>query len=152
MLASYIVITGLSGSFANTGNSVVGVAVIPLLFVFFAGYDIALTPLVIAYPIQIWQYQLQSRGFSVMWSSGILAGIFNMFVNLIALGSIDWKYYFTYIVFLTAFLVIAYFFYPETRGRTLEQIAYIFDREDADTQHLEGKAKVMSVEVDHKSG
>ncbi|TVY67879.1 Lactose permease [Fusarium oxysporum f. sp. cubense] len=152
MLASYIVITGLSGSFANTGNSAVGVAVIPLLFVFFAGYDIALTPLVIAYPIEIWQYQLRSRGFSVMWSSGILAGIFNMFVNPIALGSIGWKYYFTYIVFLIAFLVIAYFFYPETRGRTLEQMAYIFDGEDADTQHLQGKAKVMYVEVDHKSG
>lgn len=42
MLASFIVITGLSGSFANTRNSAVGVAVIPLLFVFFAGYDIAL--------------------------------------------------------------------------------------------------------------
>lgn len=42
MLASYIVITGLSGSFANTGNSAVGIAVIPLLFVFFWGYDIAL--------------------------------------------------------------------------------------------------------------
>lgn len=35
MLVSFIVITGLSGSFANTGNSAVGIAVIPLLFIFF---------------------------------------------------------------------------------------------------------------------
>lgn len=42
MLVSYIIITGLSGSFANTGNAAVGTAVIPLLFIFFAGYDIAL--------------------------------------------------------------------------------------------------------------
>jgi hypothetical protein len=32
MLVSYIVITGLSGSFASTGDSTTGLAVIPFLF------------------------------------------------------------------------------------------------------------------------
>lgn len=42
MLTSYIIVTGLSGSFAQTGHAATGVAVIPFLFIFFAGYDIAL--------------------------------------------------------------------------------------------------------------
>lgn len=42
MLVSYIIITGLSGSFASTGTPSVGVAVIPFLFVFFAGFGLAL--------------------------------------------------------------------------------------------------------------
>jgi Sugar (and other) transporter len=42
MLISYIIITGLSASFAKTGTSSVGVTVIPFLFIYFAGYDIAL--------------------------------------------------------------------------------------------------------------
>lgn len=42
MLVSYVVVTGLSGSFANSGNATVGSAVIPFLFMFFAGYDIAM--------------------------------------------------------------------------------------------------------------
>ena len=42
MLVSYILITGLSGSFAQNGEAAVGTAVIPFLFIFFAGYDIAL--------------------------------------------------------------------------------------------------------------
>lgn len=42
MLVSYIIVTGLSATFAKTGTASVGVAVIPFLFVFFAGYDIAL--------------------------------------------------------------------------------------------------------------
>jgi hypothetical protein len=42
MLISYIVITGLSASFAQTNHAAVGTAVIPFLFIFFAGYDIAL--------------------------------------------------------------------------------------------------------------
>ena len=42
MLISYVIITGLSGSFAQTGNASTGIAVIPFLFIYFAGYDIAL--------------------------------------------------------------------------------------------------------------
>lgn len=42
MLISYVIVTGLSGSFASTESSATGLAVIPFLFVFFAGYDIAL--------------------------------------------------------------------------------------------------------------
>lgn len=42
MLVSFIIITALSGSFASTGSSAAGLAVVPFLFVFFAGYDIAL--------------------------------------------------------------------------------------------------------------
>ncbi|KAF4419079.1 hexose transporter [Fusarium acutatum] len=141
---SYIIITGLSGSFATTANAAVGTAVVPFLFIFFAGYDIALTPLVISYPIEIWTFALRSRGFSAMWISGIIAGIFNMFVNPIALSSIGWKYYIVYIAFLIAFLLIAYFCYPETRGHTLEQMAFIFDGEDAEMLLQESKAEVLA--------
>jgi hypothetical protein len=83
-----------------------------------------------------------------MYVSGILAGIFNMFVNPIALQSIGWKYYFTYIAFLIAFLVIAYFCYPETRGHTLEQIAFVFDGEEAELLPTENKAQIL---VEQKS-
>lgn len=42
MLVGYILVTALSGSFAETGSPSTGIAVIPFLFIFFAGYDIAL--------------------------------------------------------------------------------------------------------------
>lgn len=42
MLVSYIVISGLSGGFATTGSSSVGLAVVPFLFVYYAFYDVAL--------------------------------------------------------------------------------------------------------------
>jgi hypothetical protein len=53
-------------------------------------------------------------------------------VNPIALGKIGWKYYFVFIAVLIAFWLTAYFFYPETRGFSLEQMAVIFDGEDAE--------------------
>lgn len=140
MLVSYIIITGLSGSFAQTQVPSVGVAVIPFLFIFFAGYDIALTPLLISYPCEIWPYRLRSRGLTVTFVSTVLAIFFNTFVNPIALQAIGWKYYFVFVAVLVCFGLTAYFFYPETRGYSLEQMAVIFDGEDAEVENPEKTA------------
>ena len=42
MLVSYVIMTALYGSFSYTFNTPTGIAFIPFLFVYFAGYDIAL--------------------------------------------------------------------------------------------------------------
>lgn len=42
MLISYVIMTALYGTFVTTGNSSTGIAFIPFVFVYFAGYDIAL--------------------------------------------------------------------------------------------------------------
>ena len=57
----------------------------------------------------------------------VVAIFFNTFVNPVALESIGWKYYFVFIVMLILLGTTVYFFYPETRGHTLEQMAVIFD-------------------------
>ncbi|ORY58869.1 general substrate transporter [Pseudomassariella vexata] len=144
MLISYVLVTALSGSFAETGNSKTGIAVIPFLFVFFAGYDIALSPFLTAYPCEIWPFRLRSRGLTVTWVASITAIFFNTFVNPIALATIGWKYYIVFVVVLLVMLVTVYFWYPETGGRSLEQIATIFDGEDAgvpDMQRVEFSGK-----------
>jgi hypothetical protein len=63
--------------------------------------------------------------------STIAAIFFNTFINPIALLAIAWKYYFVFVVFCIGFGVTAFFFYPETRGHSLEQMAVIFEGEDA---------------------
>ncbi|GAB1198743.1 general substrate transporter [Aspergillus pseudonomiae] len=127
MFVSYVLVTALSGSFSATHHVATGAAVIPFLFIFFAGYGLCLTPLLTAYPCEIWPFRLRSRGLTVAWVASICAIFFNTFVNPIALDAIEWKYYIVFIVVLLIFGVTAYFFYPETKGYTLEQIAVIFD-------------------------
>jgi hypothetical protein len=85
------------------------------------------TPFLTAYPCEIWQFSLRSRGLSVTWISAFAGSFFNVFVNAIALEAIGWKYYFVFIVVLVVMWVTVYFYYPETRGYTLEQIAVIFN-------------------------
>jgi MFS family permease len=132
MLICYIIITGLSGSFASTKTAATGLAVIPMLFVYYAFYNIAYMPLVVAYPAEIWQYHLRSRGIAVVAFSTFSALFFNLFVNPIALDNIGWKYYIIYIVILIGICLTCYLYYPETRGCSLEEIAVIFDGEAAE--------------------
>lgn len=53
--------------------------------------------------------------------------LFNGFVNPIAIAAIQWKYYIVYDVVLVVILVVIFFLFPETRGRTLEEIGEIFE-------------------------
>ncbi|KXJ88645.1 sugar transporter [Microdochium bolleyi] len=131
MFVSFVIVTALSGSFAQTLSSKVGVAVIPFLFLFFAGYDIALTPFLVAYPVEIWQFTMRSRGLTVTWITALSSIFLNTFVNGIALDKLGWKYYILFCVLLFLWIVFVWFAIPETRGHTLEQMAVVFDGEDA---------------------
>lgn len=74
-----------------------------------------------------------------------LAVFFNIFVNPIALAAIGWKYYIVFVVILLFIICTIWFFYPETRGHSLEEMAVIFDGE---------KAAVTGLDIGHdaKSG
>lgn len=89
------------------------------------------TPFLVAYPCEIWQFSLRSRGLTVAWCTTVASIFFNSFVNAIALDAIQWRYYIVFAVILFIFIFVVYFTYPETRGHTLEQMAVIFDGEDA---------------------
>lgn len=72
---------------------------------------------------------------------------FNQFCNPIALDAIAWKFYFVYIGTLTAMIPTIYFLFPETKGRTLEEIAKVFDGDAAETEVF----RRTSVELDLKA-
>ncbi|KAH7237061.1 general substrate transporter [Fusarium redolens] len=151
MLVSFILITAMSGSFAQTGSRSVGITMIPFVFLFNAGYAVAITPLQVAYPLELWPFQLRGRGISAAWMIMILALIFNVFVNPIALSAIGWKYYIVYVVLLVSYGFVIFFFYPETRGRTLEEISVIFGDapEGLYSDELDTKQVIEKADVKH---
>ncbi|KAL7650983.1 hypothetical protein ACMYSQ_010737 [Aspergillus niger] len=130
MIISYVMITAFSASFAEHHERSVGIAVIPFLFIYFAGYGIALTPLLIAYPCEIWQFSLRTRGLSITWIASCLFASFNSLVNPIALENISWKYYFVFLAVLILYGITEYYMYPETKGRSLEEIQTLFESEN----------------------
>ncbi|KAL2840549.1 general substrate transporter [Aspergillus pseudoustus] len=86
MCISYVILTILNSQFAATKSVPLGYAVIPMLFVFYFHFDIALTPLLYSYPTEIFPYELRSWGvsFTLIVSNGSL--ILGQIANPIALA------------------------------------------------------------------
>ncbi|KAF3902761.1 hypothetical protein AA313_de0203752 [Arthrobotrys entomopaga] len=77
--------------------------------------------------VELWPFHIRSNGIAFFQVFGRLAGFFNQFVNPIALSAISWKYYITYCVWLGFEIVFIYFLFPETSGRTLEELTFLFE-------------------------
>jgi len=58
-----------------------------------------------------------------IYSSLVIAA----FCNPIGMENIGYKYYIVFCCLLAVFLAVTYFYFPETKGRSLEEIAEIFD-------------------------
>ena len=104
-----------------------------------------------SYTLEILPYSLRAKGFNVFNFTISVALIFNQYVNPIALENIAWKYYVSapsclpfvsrladahriqqivYCVWLAFETVFLYFFIVETKNRTLEETAALFDGVD----------------------
>ncbi|KAL5597197.1 hypothetical protein FOBRF1_010990 [Fusarium oxysporum] len=89
-------------------------------------------------------------GLSIFNLAQICSGLFNGFVNPVALKALRWKYYIVFVVAQVLWLCIIYFTYPETRGLALEEVAQVFDGRQVLDRTLDIKAEGIP-EVDHKS-
>ncbi|CAN9398807.1 unnamed protein product [Alternaria alternata] len=127
MLVFMVLITICSALYSATGSTSAGYAVIVFLFLFFGGYVIGLTPIPILYVNEIWPSHLRTKGTSVFWVSQAVSITFNQFVNPVAIDKIAWKYYLVYIGVLVVVINFIFFYVPETKGLSLEQISSIFD-------------------------
>lgn len=138
MLVSYIIWTIFSAIFEQTKSVAAGRTVVGFIFIFFFHYDIAYTPLLLAYPTEIFPYSMRSKGVTICLVMVNASLIISAFCNSIALDKIGWRYYIVFCVILLFVVLNTYFFYPETKGYSLEEIAVLFDGEaNVDPEALE---------------
>ncbi|KAF7334610.1 Lactose permease [Mycena venus] len=113
--------------FRITGDYGAAHAALAFIFLFYAAYDLAFTPLIVTYTLEILPYNIRAKGFNIFNFTISLALIFNQYVNPIAFDALTWKYYIVYCAWLGFEGVFLYFFVIETKNRTLEETAAIFD-------------------------
>ncbi|PPQ83376.1 hypothetical protein CVT26_012752 [Gymnopilus dilepis] len=113
--------------------------------------QLAFTPLIVSYTVEILPYRLRAKGFVLFNFSISLSLIFNQYVNPIALKNLGWKYYMVYIAFIAFEVVFCYFYIIETKGRSLEETAALFDGEEI-VAELEEKAAVHAGVANHHDG
>ncbi|KAF8887530.1 hexose transporter [Infundibulicybe gibba] len=141
MFVFFTLTTVRSALFAQRGSDQAAHAVIAFIFLFYAAFDIAFTPLIVSYTVEILPYQLRAKGLSIFNFTISAALIFNRYVNPIALDYLGWKYYIVYVCWLAFEAVFLWFYVVETKNRTLEGTAALFDGEEATRQIAEQAAQ-----------
>jgi hypothetical protein len=80
-----------------------------------------------AYLVELFPYAVRTRGIGIEQFFGKLGGFFSIFVNPIAMDAIGWKFFAIYCGWITFELIFQFTFYPETQGRTLEELTFLFE-------------------------
>jgi len=130
MLITFACWTGASADFANTGNHHAAIAVVAMIFIYYSFYN-TMMPLTYTFITEVFPFHHRAKGIAITQTFSRAGSAFNQFVNPIGLANISWKYYIVYVAWLAVELTIIYFVYPETKGPTLEELAFLFEGKDA---------------------
>ncbi|KAI1437863.1 general substrate transporter [Xylaria sp. CBS 124048] len=141
----------IAGADSGKTNTGAGIAVLFFIFAYGPCYNLGYNALTYTYMVEIWPYAERSRGIAYFQLWGRLAGFFTTFVNPIGLDNASWRYLISYIVFLAYEIVFVYFVFPETYGRTLEELTFLFEDRALADEAVHAVEKVVGVTGDDRN-
>lgn len=107
-----------------TGSEAAGIATIFFIFMYTPCYNIAYNALTYVYLVELWPYYARTKGITWFQLLSRTASTFGAQVNPIGLEDIGWKYLLVYVCFLVFEIFFIYFLFPETFGKTLEELTF----------------------------
>jgi len=123
----WVAITVTTGVYFNTGNIAAARGTVGFVFMFGMFYSVGWTPLQALYPVEVLSYEMRAKGMAFSSLAVNAAGLLNQFAWPVALQKIGWKTYIIFVIWCAFQTVVIYFFIPETKGRTLEELDEIFE-------------------------
>jgi len=138
LLTVFTAWTIASAKYAMTESQASSRAVIAFIFLYSPCYNMAYNALSYTFLVELFPYHVRAKGLSVFQWFSRMAGFFNQFVNPIGIANAGWKYYTSYCCFLAFEVCFVYFLFPETQGRTLEELAFLYE----DDKVVEQKKRV----------
>ncbi|KAL5413134.1 hypothetical protein PMIN03_003912 [Paraphaeosphaeria minitans] len=127
-LVSYVFLTAFTATARPDNNLAYGTIVSIYLFgIFFAwGW----TPLQTLYAVECFENRTRAKGSGANFLFINVAIMVNTFGISVGIAKIQWKLYLVYIAWIVVEMVVIYFFFVETAGKTLEELRGIFDSEN----------------------
>ncbi|KAF6814463.1 MFS sugar transporter [Colletotrichum sojae] len=144
----YTVWTVASARFAIENSSRAAIPVLVFIYLYSPFYNIGWNALTYTYMVELFPYSVRSQGIAVEQLTVRFAVFFNTYVNPIALDAITWKYYIVYCVWILVEIATVYFVFPETHGRTLEELSFMFEGKEVQDKVQKNTQKVLQVELD----
>lgn len=146
-----ICITAGSAVYAeNNNNKSAAYAVVAFLYLFSPAYNLGFNGNLGLYIPEILPFRLRTKGLSFFYFVQFCTMMLSTFTVPIGLEDITWKFYIIFVGWVVVEFLGVYFLFPETKGPSLEEIAFIFDGPAAEAveqgkatqyvqEHIEGK-------------
>ncbi|KFY96418.1 hypothetical protein V498_02700 [Pseudogymnoascus sp. VKM F-4517 (FW-2822)] len=117
-----------SGIYQGSKEANKAAADVMLFFIFLFGsiYSIGFTPLQALFPVEVLSFEMRAKGMAFSGLAVNMANLLNQFAWPIALEDIGWKTYIVFCIWCAVQATCVYFFIPETKNRTLEELDEIF--------------------------
>ncbi|KAI8871288.1 general substrate transporter, partial [Ramicandelaber brevisporus] len=99
---------------------------IVFVYVFVGGFAYSWGPVGWIYPAEIYPLRVRSKATSFTTASNWLFNFVIAQVAPIVMQAITWKFYLIFMAFNWLSLLVVWYFYPETKGRSLEEMDKVF--------------------------
>lgn len=137
MWACVISITAGSAMFAKDDtNKAAGYAVVAFLYLFSPAYNSGFNGNLGLYISEICPYSLRTTGVAFFYFVQTCWAILAQFTTPIGLETLAWRYYIIFVCWVMVEFVGVWFLFPETKGPSLEDIAFIFDGKDSNETQM----------------
>ncbi|KAK3081688.1 hypothetical protein LTS18_003870 [Coniosporium uncinatum] len=132
-VVSLIFLAALTAQFLGTSNTAGLNAAVFFIFFYIFWWCFFVDATQYVYVAEIFPNHLRSQGVALGLSSFYLASEITLVGAPVALNAIGWKFYLVLIIPSLFYIASIYFLFPETKGRTLEEIGALFGEEVAST-------------------
>lgn len=130
-MALSMAVLAISTSIAGrTDNPAAGIVAATFLFVFNTFFALGWCGLPWLIPTELLPLEIRAQASALATSADWIFNFLVVMVTPVAFQSIGWRTYIVFAVLNAAIIPVVYFFYPETMGRSLEEMDLIFAKSD----------------------
>jgi hypothetical protein len=115
----------LAGTVAE-GSKSAGIAAIIMLFLFNFFFAVGMLAIPWLLPTEYAPLAIRTKSAALSTASNWIFTFLVVMITPVSINSIQWKTYIYFAALNAAFVPLVYFFYPETRNLSLEQIDLLF--------------------------
>ncbi|KAH0834381.1 Lactose permease [Fonsecaea pedrosoi] len=133
------VVTGLTKVSVTSGGAAAGHAGIFFIYLFSVVFSFCLTPLQPFYISECLTTETRAKGNALGQIVASIAGVVGQYTTGVAISNIGYYYYLVFVFWDCFEVLVTYLFFPETKGRTLEEINEIFNDPHPVKKSLERK-------------
>ncbi|EFQ25934.1 sugar transporter [Colletotrichum graminicola] len=149
MWVVFVVITATTGAYVEAGNRHASFTTVAFIYLYSGVHNLGWKGAQMLYIVEILPYTIRAKGMAMFSLVAGICGAFSTYVNPLGIAAISWKFYFFYVAWIIVQFVVVYLVFPETKGPSLEQVALLFDGNDAQVGRINAVANKM---LDEKGG